>query len=282
MKFTKMHGAGNDYVYIDCTKIMVANPKALSKKISDRHFGVGSDGLVLICPSNVADFKMRMFNPDGSEAQMCGNASRCVAKYLYDNKMIQKTEMTLETLAGIKRLTLFPNGRKVHRVMVDMGVPELHPAKIPMAEALVAMGEEDVINFPLEVDKKIYMVTCLSMGNPHAVNFVKSTKIINVQRVGKLVEHHRLFPEITNAEFVELLSRSELRMRVWERGTGETLACGTGACAALVAAVLNDYADRKATIHLPGGDLDVEWDEDSNHVFMTGEAETVFEGEFYT
>jgi diaminopimelate epimerase len=274
MKFTKMHGAGNDYVYVDCTKGEVANPSELSKKISDRHFGVGSDGLVLICKSSIADFRMRMFNADGSEAQMCGNAARCIGKYVFDKGLTTKTVLTLETLAGVKRLTLFADGGKVRRVTVDMGEPELLPAKIP-----VRIAGERAVAAPLEVGGKAFSITCVSMGNPHAVIFVKDVKNFDVHHFGKLVENHAIFPEKVNVEFVEAISESELRMRVWERGSGETWACGTGACATLVAATLNNLAGGKATIHLLGGDLEVEWDKASNHIYMTGEAEAVFEGE---
>jgi diaminopimelate epimerase len=275
MKFTKMHGAGNDYVYVDCTKGEIVNPSELSKKISDRHFGVGSDGLVLICQSDIADFRMRMFNADGSEAQMCGNATRCIGKYVFDKGLTTKTDLTLETLAGIKRLTLFADNGKVHKVTVDMGVPELHPAKIPV----LTTGER-VVAMPLEIDEKVLPITCVSMGNPHAVTFVKDVKSFDVHHFGKLVENHALFPEKVNVEFVEPLSAGELNMRVWERGSGETWACGTGACASLVAATLNNLSNGKATIHLLGGDLEVEWDKHTNHIYMTGGAETVFEGEY--
>ncbi|MDR3366187.1 MAG: diaminopimelate epimerase [Prevotellaceae bacterium] len=275
MKFTKMHGAGNDYVYVDCTKGEIANPRELAQKISDRHFGVGSDGLVLICSSSVADFRMRMFNADGSEAQMCGNATRCIGKYVFDKGLTTKTELTLETLAGLKRLSLFVDNGKVRRVKVDMGAPELTPAKIP-----TLLAGERVVAAPLEVEGKTFAVTCVSMGNPHAVIFVEDVKNFDVRRFGTRIENHALFPEKVNVEFVEPLSATELRMRVWERGSGETWACGTGACATLVAATLNKLSNGKATIHLLGGDLEVEWDASSNHIYMTGEAETVFEGEY--
>jgi diaminopimelate epimerase len=274
MKFTKMHGAGNDYVYIDCTKSEITNPGELSKKISDRHFGVGSDGLVLICKSDVADFGMRMFNADGSEAQMCGNATRCIGKYVYDKGLTTKTDLTLETLAGVKRLTLFADNGKVSRVKVDMGIPALRPAEIPV----LADGER-VVGLPLEVGGETFSITCISMGNPHAVIFVKDVKSFDVHRVGKLIENHAIFPEKVNVEFIELLPAGELRMRVWERGSGETWACGSGACASLAAATLNNLSQGKATVHLPGGDLEVEWDKTSSHIYMTGGAETVFEGE---
>lgn len=275
MKFTKMQGAGNDYVYVDCTKGEVKNPQELAKKISDRRFGVGSDGLVLICTSSVADFRMRMFNADGSEAQMCGNATRCIGKYVFDKGLTTKTELTLETLAGVKRLTLFAGNGAVRRVKVDMGAPELRPAKIP-----ALFDGDSAIAVPLEVEGATFAITCVSMGNPHAVIFVKDVNSFDVHRVGKLIENHPRFPEKVNVEFVERLSANELRMRVWERGSGETWACGTGACATLVAATLHNLVNGKATVHLLGGDLEVEWDKATNHIYMTGEAETVFEGEY--
>jgi diaminopimelate epimerase len=275
IKFTKMHGAGNDYVYVDCTTTAIDNPSALAEKISDRHFGVGSDGLVMIGASEVADFRMRMFNADGSEAQMCGNASRCIGKYVYDKGLTQKTDITLETLAGIKFLHLFVEGGKVSRVTVDMGAPELLPAKIP-----VNLKGERVLNFPLQVGSATYGITCVSMGNPHAVIFVKNVDSFDVHGVGRIIENHPLFPQRINVEFVEVVKRSLLKMRVWERGSGETLACGTGACATLVAASLNGLADSRATLKLLGGDLDIEWHPDTRHVLMTGGAVSVFEGEY--
>ncbi len=274
MRFTKMHGTGNDYVYIDCFKETIQQPEKVVSRISDRHKGIGSDGLVLIMPSDIADFRMRMFNPDGSEAQMCGNASRCVGKYVYDRGLTDKTNISLETKAGIKHLELFPKEGKVQKVRVDMGEPILDPTQIP-----VAINNTQVINFPLIFDTAQYNITCVSMGNPHTIIFAKQVEGIQIETIGRRIENHPFFPMRTNVEFLEVLSPSLAKMRVWERGTGETQACGTGACAALVAGVLNNEMDRKATIILPGGELEVEWDEATNHVYMTGDAVTVFEGE---
>ncbi len=274
MKFTKMHGAGNDYVYVDCTKVEIKNPADLAIKLSDRHMGVGADGLVMICPSQVADFKMRMFNADGSEAQMCGNASRCVGKYVYEKGLTDKILLTLETRAGLKSLKLYEEKGNVKMVRVDMGIPELNAAKIP-----VLSEKERVVNMPLEVNGKVFRITCVSMGNPHVVIFVDDVKKFDVRHWGPLLECHPFFPERVNVEFVEVVSKSELCMRVWERGSGETQACGTGACASLVASVLNGWTSSKVVLHLLGGDLEVEWDINTSHVHMTGEAETVFEGE---
>ncbi len=276
MRFTKMQGAGNDYVYINCFEEKIDDPHTLSKRISDRHFGVGSDGLVLIMPSDTCDFRMRMFNADGSEAQMCGNASRCVGKYVYDHGMTDKKEISLETKSGVKKLKLFVEKGRVSRVCVDMGVPRFEPALIP-----VLIEGDAVIDEPVVVGDELFRITCVSMGNPHAVIFLSDITGDDLHRIGAMIENHPLFPERTNVEFVQVLSPQELRMRVWERGAGETLACGTGACASLVAAVANGLADRKATLRLLGGDLEIEWDSISGHLFMTGPAETVFEGDFY-
>lgn len=276
MRFAKMQGAGNDYVYINCFEEKIDDPHTLSKRISDRHFGVGSDGLVLIMPSDTCDFRMRMFNADGSEAQMCGNASRCVGKYVYDHGMTDKKEISLETKSGVKKLKLFVEKGRVSRVCVDMGVPRFEPALIP-----VLIEGDAVIDEPVVVGDELFRITCVSMGNPHAVIFLSDITGDDLHRIGAMIENHPLFPERTNVEFVQVLSPQELRMRVWERGAGETLACGTGACASLVAAVANGLADRKATLRLLGGDLEIEWDSISGHLFMTGPAETVFEGDFY-
>ncbi len=274
MRFTKMHGAGNDYIYIDCFKETIQHPEKIVPRLSDRHKGIGSDGLVLIMPSDIADFRMRMFNPDGSEAQMCGNASRCVGKYVYDKGLTDKTTISLETKAGIKQLELFPQEGKIQKVRVNMGEPILKSSRIP-----VVMNDTQVINQPLIFDTAQYNITCVSMGNPHAIIFVKGVENMQIEAIGRRIENHPFFPMRTNVEFLEILSPSHAKMRVWERGTGETQACGTGACAALVAGVLNNELDRKATIALPGGDLEIEWDETSNLVYMTGNAVTVFEGE---
>ena len=275
MRFTKMHGAGNDYVYINGMAEAVTAPEKLAVRMSDRHFGIGSDGLVLILPSERADFRMRMFNADGSEAQMCGNASRCIGKYVYDNGLTDKEEITLETAAGIKVLRLTVKAGKVVSVRVDMGEPVLEPRRIP-----VALSGERAVNVPLTVGTTTYRMTCVSMGNPHAVIFVPRLDDIDIHAVGAAAERHELFPERCNIEFAEIVSPDAIRMRVWERGAGETLACGTGACATLVAAVLNGLTSRRAVLRLLGGDLDIEWNAADNHVYMSGGAETVFEGEW--
>ena len=272
IRFTKMQGAGNDYVYIDATVQDVSHPERLAVEMSDRHFGVGSDGLVLILPSDKADFRMRMFNADGSEAQMCGNASRCVGKYVYEHGLTTQKTLLLETASGIKVLDLHVSDGKVSRVSVDMGVPVLEPAAIP-----VNLPGERVVDMPITVAGEEYRMTCVSMGNPHAVLFVPSLDAVDVHGLGPLAEHHALFPERCNIEFAEVVSPTEIRMRVWERGAGETLACGTGACATLVAAVLNGLTQRRAKLCLLGGDLDIAWYEDGR-VCMTGGAETVFDG----
>ncbi|MEE1248010.1 MAG: diaminopimelate epimerase [Lachnospiraceae bacterium] len=274
MKFTKMNGCGNDYVYINGFVENVENPKELAKKVSDRHFGIGSDGLILIVPSDKADFCMRMFNADGSEGEMCGNGIRCVAKYVYDHKMTDKTEISIETKAGIKYLDLTVEDGKVTKVKVDMGEPILEPKKIP-----VRSEKKRVVNEPIAVAEKAWNMTCVSMGNPHAVVFVEDTGSLEIEKYGPLFENHELFPNRTNTEFVQVLNRNEINMRVWERGSGETLACGTGTCASVVACILNDFTDEKVLVHLLGGDLEIEYEKTTNHVFMTGPAETVFEGE---
>jgi diaminopimelate epimerase len=274
--FTKMQGAGNDYVYIDCTDgNEIADPQRLAICISDRHFGVGSDGLVLICQSDVADFKMRMFNADGSEAQMCGNASRCIGKYVYDKGLTAKPELTLETRAGIKQLQLFAENGKVTKVCVDMGIPELLPEKIPVRSA-----EQKVINQPHSFGNRSFNITCVSMGNPHCVVFTDNVDVFDVHKWGVIIENDTLFPEKCNVEFVQIVNRDELKMRVWERGSGETMACGTGACAAFAAAALNNVANRKVVLHLLGGNLEIEWKQSDNHIYMTGDAVTVFEGTY--
>lgn len=274
MKFTKMNGCGNDYVYINGFVEKVENPKELAKKVSDRHFGIGSDGLILIVPSDKADFCMRMFNADGSEGEMCGNGIRCVAKYVYDHKMTDKTEISVETKAGIKYLDLTVEDEKVTKVKVDMGEPILEPKKIP-----VRSEKKRVVNEPIAVAEKAWNMTCVSMGNPHAVVFVEDTGSLEIEKYGPLFENHELFPNRTNTEFVQVLNRNEINMRVWERGSGETLACGTGTCASVVACILNGYTDEKVLVHLLGGDLEIKYEKTTNHVFMTGPAETVFEGE---
>ncbi|WP_199327747.1 diaminopimelate epimerase [Dysgonomonas sp. HGC4] len=273
LKFTKMHGAGNDYIYVNGLTENIENASQLAISLSNRNFGIGSDGLVLILPSNSCDFRMQMFNSDGSEAEMCGNATRCVGKYVYDNKLTDKKEITLETKAGIKYITLLEGDYKTRKITVDMGEPILDPTLIP-----VNITQNPVLNYPLNIDGKEWQISCISMGNPHAVVFTEGIKDFNLPILGPKFETNSIFPRKTNTEFIEVIDRNTLNMRVWERGAGETLACGTGACAAAVAAIFNGHCDRKIKIHLLGGDLDIEWRESNNHVYMTGEAVTVFEG----
>lgn len=276
MKFTKMHGLGNDYIYINCFENELENPSELAKQISDRHFGVGGDGLILILPSTSADAKMRMFNADGSEGKMCGNGIRCVGKYLYDHGLVNKEKITVETLSGIKYLHLFIENDRVSSVRVDMGEPIFESQLIPVLSDM-----PQLINVPIEVNGRQYKFTAVSMGNPHCVIFVPEITDQMIFEDGPALETHPLFPQKANIEFVKVISRHELQMRVWERGSGQTLACGTGACATLVASVLNNYAEPSATVHLMGGSLQIEWDRGvSNHVFMTGPAVEVFEGEW--
>ena len=274
MKFTKMHGLGNDYIYINGFEEIVADPGELAIKVSDRHFGIGSDGIVLIMPSDSCDFRMRMFNNDGSEAEMCGNASRCVAKYVYDFGLTDKEEITLETLAGVKILKMQIIDGKVDTVTVNMGAPIIKAADIP-----VISSKDQVIDEPLVIEGIEYRITCVSMGNPHCISYIDDIRAFNLETIGPKIENHEIFPKRINAEFAKVVDRKNIDMRVWERGSGETLACGTGACATLVASVLNDYTDRKATLHLLGGDLEIEWNEADNNVYMTGPATTVFQGE---
>jgi diaminopimelate epimerase len=276
MKFTKMHGAGNDYVYINGFVEKVENPAELAIKVSNRNFGIGSDGLVLILPSATCDFRMSMFNADGSEAEMCGNASRCVGKYVYDFGLTTQTQITLETLAGVKNLKLNVENGEVSSVCVDMGEPILVPANIP-----VNAEGETAINIPIEVNGVTYKATCVSMGNPHAVIFVDDVANFDVHGIGRVIENHPLFPKRTNVEFCQVVSPSVLKMRVWERGSGETLACGTGACATLVAASLNGVSSNEAKLELLGGDLNIEWRKSDNRIYMTGPATKVFSGELY-
>ncbi|MBQ6391751.1 MAG: diaminopimelate epimerase [Eggerthellaceae bacterium] len=274
MRFTKMQGIGNDYVYVNCLEETVENPASLARMVSDRHFGIGSDGLILIRPSEKADFFMEMFNADGTRSAMCGNGIRCVGKYVYDHGLTNEEEITVNTLAGVKRLKLHIESGSVAAVTVDMGAPVLDATLIP-----VAADASPVIAKPIEVAGRRFEMTCVSMGNPHAVVFVEDTSSFPVEEVGKPFEFHPAFPERVNAEFVQVLSRSEVNMRVWERGTGETLACGTGACASAVACILNGLTDDEVTVHLLGGDLHIRWDRRCDQVFMTGPAATVFEGE---
>ena len=275
MKFTKMQGIGNDYVYVNCFEETVADPERVSEIISDRHFGIGADGLVLIMPSDKADFRMRMFNADGSEGNMCGNATRCIGKFVYDNHLTDKTSITLETRSGIKKLTLYPENGKVKTVLVDMGKAVLKPADIPMN-----VSGDTFINKPITVDGKEVFITAVSMGNPHAVTYVDDVDSLELEKIGPSFENHPLFPERVNTEFIKILDESTMQMRVWERGSGETWACGTGACAATAASVLNVYFphDKEITVKLRGGDLFITY-KSAGTVLMRGPAETVFTGE---
>ncbi len=274
IKFTKMHGLGNDYVYMDAIHQHIEKESSLAQFVSNRHFGIGSDGLILICKSDVADFKMRMFNADGSEAEMCGNGIRCVGKFVYDKGLTNKTQVTIETLAGIKILQLNVENGKVKTVKVDMGEPILEPKKIP-----VISEEKPVRNLELKAEDKKFKFTCVSMGNPHAITIVDNTKEFDVERYGKQLEIDKAFPNKTNVEFIEIVDKNHIKMRVWERGAGETLACGTGACASVVACVLNKLTENIVNVELLGGTLEIEWNREDNHVYMTGPAVTVFEGE---
>lgn len=276
LRFSKMHGAGNDYIYVDATVSEPEDPERLAIAVSDRHFGVGSDGLVLILPSKIADFRMRMFNSDGSEAEMCGNATRCIGKYVYEKGLTDKTTLTLETKGGLKHLTLHVVDGEVDEVTVDMGEPILSPSLIP-----VRSDNPDVKISEMErVGDKDYVVTAVSMGNPHAVIFTEEITDEKVLREGPVLEVADIFPRKSNIEFARVIDRSNVEMRVWERGTGETLACGTGACATAVAAVLNGLTDRRVNLHLRGGVLRIHWDPTTNHVMMTGPARFICDGVF--
>lgn len=276
IKFTKMHGIGNDYIYINCFEQKIENPNELAIKMSPRRFSVGADGVILICPSDVADAKMRMFNLDGSEGKMCGNGIRCVGKYIYDNNIVHKSVVTVETLSGIKTLEITDKCGKAETITVDMGTPELTPSKIPA----VAEGNA-IINQPITVADRQYRITAVSMGNPHAVVFCDEIDSLNLEKIGPDFEHHAMFPEQVNTEFIRVINKNTLQMRVWERGSGETLACGTGACASVVAAVKNGYCkqNEEITVHLAGGDLFITYAADGR-VFMRGGAEKVFDGEY--
>lgn len=274
MKFTKMHGCGNDYVYVDCTNEMIENPSEVSKYVSDRHFGIGSDGLILICSSETADFRMAMYNADGSEGAMCGNGIRCVAKYVYDKGLTDKKNISIETKSGIKELELTVEDGKVSLVKVNMGAPILKAKDIP-----VDVDTEKCIDSDINVDGKDYKITCVSMGNPHAVTFIdEDVKTFPIEKIGPKFENHPMFPDRVNTEFVQVLNRHEVNMRVWERGSGETLACGTGTCATVVACVLNGLTDDEVTVHLLGGDLFIKYDRENDTVWMTGLAVIAFEG----
>lgn len=274
MKFTKMQGIGNDYVYVNCFTEKVENPSQVAVRVSDRHFGIGSDGLILIKPSDVADFEMEMYNADGSQGAMCGNGIRCVAKYVYDYHLTDKTSISVNTKSGIKYLDITVENGKVKEVKVNMGAPVLKTAEIPMI-----YSKEQVIAQPLNINQNLYEVTAVSMGNPHVIVYMNDVKNLKIEEVGPYFEKSSVFPESVNTEFVRVIDRNTVEMRVWERGSGETLACGTGACAVAVACVLNGYTEEQVTVKLLGGDLKIFWDREANLVYMTGPAEVVFDGE---
>ena len=283
LEFTKMQGIGNDYVYIDCTKKELENPKKISQIVSDRHFGIGSDGLILILNSKIADFKMEIYNADGSQAEMCGNGIRCVAKFVYDKGLTGKTKIKIETLAGIKELELNVENGKVKTVKVDMGEPILEAEKIPVYidEKMKAEGitpTSVIKNLKLEAYNQNFTFTCVSMGNPHAITFIDNVEKFDVKKFGSIFEVAKAFPKKSNIEFVEIIDKENINMRVWERGSGETMACGTGSCASVVACILNNKTSNKVKVHLLGGELYIEWNKENNHIYMTGPAEIVFEG----
>ena len=276
MKFTKMHGIGNDYVYVNCFEETVKDPSAVARYVSDRHFGIGSDGLILIKPSDIADCEMDMYNLDGSQGAMCGNGIRCVAKYVYDYGIVKKENISVSTKSGIKYLDLTVRNGKVALVRVNMGSPVLTASQIP-----VVSSTEEMINAPLKVNGETYYITAVSMGNPHAIVYMTDVDHLDIGEIGPYFENHMAFPDRVNTEFVEVLDDHTLKMRVWERGSGETLACGTGACAVAVASILNGHVDgeKPVTVKLLGGDLEIFWDRQENLVYMTGPATTVFDGE---
>ena len=274
MKFTKMHGIGNDYVYVNCFQEKVDNPSEVAKFVSDRHFGVGSDGLILIKPSQIADCEMDMYNLDGSQGAMCGNGIRCVAKYVYDYGIVPKTTLRIATKSGIKELNLTVENGKVSLVRVNMGSPILEASKIP-----VVSDQSQAVNQPIKVNGHTYYFTGVSMGNPHAVVYLDDVDNLDIEKIGPAFEKHPVFPDRVNTEFVKVIDRKTLKMRVWERGSGETLACGTGACAVAVSSILNNLTGEEVTVELLGGDLKIHWDRLENLVYMTGPATTVFDGE---
>lgn len=275
MKFTKMHGIGNDYVYVNCFEEKVEDPSEVSKLVSDRHFGIGSDGLILIKPGDKADFYMDMYNADGSSGKMCGNGIRCVGKYVYDNGLTDKTEISVETLSGIKYLRLNVRDGKVRSVRVDMGAPVFEPQSVP-----VNLEGDCVKDRPIDINGREYRITCVSMGNPHCITYIDDVDGLKIEETGPLFENNAVFPDRVNTEFVRVIDREVIQMRVWERGSGETLACGTGACAAAVASMLNGYCDDTVTVKLRGGDLRISWDRKENTVYMEGPAEVSFTGEW--
>ncbi len=276
MKFTKMHGCGNDYIYVNGfeEKLEADKKPEIVKRLSDRHFGIGGDGVIFINPSSEADFEMEMYNADGSRAEMCGNGIRCVGKYVYDKGLTDKTDITVISFGKVKYLTLHVENGKVSTVRVNMGAPVLEAVDIP-----VITSSKQVINEDIEVKGQNYKMTCVSMGNPHAVVFIDDVKNLAIEQIGPFFENHERFPKRTNTEFVQFVDRQHVKMRVWERGTGETLACGTGCCATAVACVLNGLTDNDVTVELLGGEISIEWNREENVIFMTGPAETVFEGE---
>ena len=275
MKFTKMQGCGNDYVYINTIKEAVSNPVELSIRVSNRHYGIGSDGLILICSSNNADFRMEMYNADGSSAEMCGNGIRCFGKYVFDHNLTDKTEFSVETGAGIKKLSLVLQDGIVTGATVDMGLPITKPAEIP-----VICNCEPVLQYPITVNQNEYRVSCISMGNPHAVVYLEDVDKLDIESIGPDFEHHPMFPKRVNTEFIQIIDRTHLKMRVWERGSGETSACGTGACAAAYASMLNGLCERETLVEMRGGSLKIRYDETDGHIYMTGPAVTTFEGDF--
>lgn len=283
-KFTKMQGCGNDYIYVNgfTEKIPQEEKTELVRHISDRHFGIGGDGVIFINPSAEADFEMEMYNADGSRAEMCGNGIRCVAKYVYDKGLTDKNDISVISYGQIKYLQLFLKEGRVDTVRVNMGAPELRPERIPVtvAEAGMPLEKERIVNAPIIVQGKEYKMTCVSMGNPHAVIFLEDVTNLEIEQIGPYFENHERFPKRINTEFVKVLGKKTVQMRVWERGTGETLACGTGCCATVVACILNGLTDEKVTVKLLGGEIEIEWDREANLVYMTGPAVTVFEGEY--
>ena len=275
MKFTKMQGLGNDYVYVNCVEKKMENASQIAIAVSDRHYGIGSDGLILINSSEVADFEMEMYNADGSRGEMCGNGIRCVGKYVYDYGLTDKTHITIETLAGIKYLDLQVEDGKVKQVRVNMGSPLLRPEEIP-----IALEGERVIDVPISINDIVYRMTGVGMGNPHTVVFLNDIEQMKIEEIGPKFENHSYFPNRVNTEFVKVIDRTHVKMRVWERGSGETLACGTGACAVAVACILNGLTEEDVTVSLLGGDLQIQWERKENIVYMTGPAEVVFDGEW--
>lgn len=276
MKFTKMHGCGNDYIYIDGAKEHISQEEKpdFVRRVSDRHFGIGGDGVIFINPSDEADFEMEMYNADGSRAEMCGNGIRCVAKFVYDKGLTNKTDISVISCGKIKYLQLFLKDNKVDTVRVNMGAPELIAANVP-----VVCDKERAVDEPITVQGTEYKMTCVSMGNPHAVVFMENVTDLEIEKIGPYFENHERFPKRTNTEFVKVIDRNTVQMRVWERGTGETLACGTGCCATVVACILNGLTDDTVTVKLLGGELEITWDREADLVYMTGPATTVFEGE---